>query len=90
VRRQVAGQQDQVDAVLERPERGGRALAVVGALAVVDVARGGDAYPAFVAAVRGPSVDGDPGRSVRGSGGAHVHCRIPAPARRVAIRHAHG
>ena len=69
VRGQVAGEQDHVDAVLERGEGGVRALAVVGALAVVDVARGGDPDPALVTALGGPPVDGD--------GRAHIHSGYP-------------
>ena len=56
---EVARQQDHVGAVAEAREGRRRTLAVVGALAVVDVARGGDPDAALVLAVGRPPLGGD-------------------------------
>ena len=68
---QVAGQEHDVGALVQARERGRGPLAVVGALAVVDVAGGGDPDPALVMAVGRPSFGGD--------GRAHPF-PLPAPA----------
>ena len=78
---QVAGQQDDVGALVEPRERGRRALAVVGAFAVVDVAGGGDPDAALVVAVGRPAFGGDG----RAHPFPHTHSRD-----RVAIHHGHG
>jgi hypothetical protein len=53
VRREVAGQQQEVGASLERAERGGGPLAVVRALAEVDVPGRSDPDPALAHETRG-------------------------------------
>ena len=73
---QVAGQEHDVGALGQARERGRGPLAIVGALAVVDVAGGGDPDPALVMAVGRPSFGGDRR--------AHAF-PLPATADRVAI-----
>ena len=78
---EVAGQEHEVGALVQPREGLRRAGAVVGALAVMDVAGGGDPDPALVMVVGRPAL-GDDGR-------AHA-LRLPAHARWVAMGHGHG